>query len=165
MRAIAEADGRLGDVLAITILQALVFQAKGDMPAALEAIAAALIHAKAEEYVRLFLDEGPPMAALLQQAAKSGLAPDYAAHLLAAFPSGEKPLESPIETQPLPDPLSDRELEVLSLLAAGHSNPEIAHELVVSVGTVKTHTSHIYTKLNVRNRAEAVKRAIELKLV
>ncbi len=164
-KATAEADGRLGDVLEITILQALAFQVTGATPAALDALAAALIHGKAEGYGRLFIDEGPSMAALLQQAAKAGIVPDYAAQLLAAFPAGEKSLAPSIETQPLPDPLSARELEVLYLVAAGHSNPEIACELVVSVGTVKTHTSHIYDKLNVRNRAEAVKRAIELRLV
>ncbi len=168
VRETAEADGRLGDVLEITILQALAFQANGTMPSALEAIAAALIHGKAEGYGRLFIDEGPPMATLLQQAARAGIVPDYAARLLAAFPAKGDP-SAPIAegqlTQPLPEPLSIRELEVLHLVAAGYSNPEIARELVVSVGTVKTHTSHIYGKLNARNRAEAVKRAKELKLV
>ncbi len=147
------------------MLQALAFQAQGDMPAARDAIADALICGKAEGYVRLFLDEGQAMAALLRQAAKSGIVPDYAAELLAAFPTSERSFETTRANQPLPDPLSERELEVLSLMSAGYSNPEIARELVVSVGTVKTHTNHIYMKLDVRNRAEAVKRAIELKLV
>ncbi len=168
VRTTAETDGRLGDVLEITILQALAFQADGNLPAALDSIATALMHGKAEGYVRLFIDGGPTMALLLRQAARAGIVPDYAAQLLAAFPARGEPSAAITEsqlTQPLPEPLSTRELQVLYLVAAGHSNPEIARGLIVSVGTVKTHTHHIYSKLNVRNRAEAVKRAKELKLI
>jgi LuxR family maltose regulon positive regulatory protein len=164
MRISAMADGRLGDLLEITILQALAFQANRQIPIALEYIDAALIHGKAEGYVRLFVDEGLAMATLLRNAVKAGIVPDYAAHLLSLFPPIENFPERTNRTQPLPDPLSVRELEVLSWLISGYSNAEIAKKLVTSVGTVKTHTNHIYIKLNVRNRAEAVKRAIELKL-
>jgi LuxR family maltose regulon positive regulatory protein len=165
VREMALADGRLGDLLEITILQALAFQAKGDMSAALDAIAAALMHGKTEGYVRLFIDEGQAMVALLRQAARAGIVPEYAAQLLSAFPTNEKPFETTTENQPLPDPLSARELDVLRLMAAGYSNPEIARELIISVGTVKTHTSHIYSKLNAGHRSEAIKRAKALKLL
>ncbi len=168
VRATAEADGRLGDMLQIAVLQALAFQADGNMPAALDAITVALVHGKAEGYVRLFIDEGPTIALLLRQAARAGIVLDYTAQLLAAFPIRGQPSATITEsqlTQPLLEPLSTRELEVLSLMAAGYSNPEIARELIVSVGTVKTHTHHIYSKLNARNRAEAVRRAKELKLI
>ncbi|MBZ0297568.1 MAG: LuxR C-terminal-related transcriptional regulator, partial [Anaerolineae bacterium] len=161
----ALADGRLGDLLEITILQALAYQAQNNLQAALNTLAGALIQAKSEGYVRLFLDEGLAMALLLRQAAKAGLVPDYAAQLLAAFPPSESAVETTTANQPLPDPLSERELDVLRRMVAGYSNLEIARELIVSTGTVKTHTSHIYDKLNVRNRAEAIKRAIDLKLV
>jgi LuxR family maltose regulon positive regulatory protein len=164
-RAAALADGRSGDVLEISLLQALAFQAKGDRPAALDALATALRHGKAEGYVRLFIDEGQAMVTLLRQAARAGIVPEYAAQLLAAFPATEKRFEMTTENQPLPDPLSARELDVLRLMAAGYSNPEIARELIVSVGTVKTHTNHIYNKLDARHRADAVKRAKALKLI
>jgi LuxR family maltose regulon positive regulatory protein len=158
-------DERWGDLLEITILQALAYQVQGNLSAALKAVTEILSQAKAEGYVRLFVDEGLAMATLLRQAAKVGIVPDYVAQLLAAFPHHALSPENSVEHQPLPDPLSERELDVLRRMVVGYSNPEIAHELVVSVGTIKTHTSHIYVKLNVRNRAEAIKRAIELKLV
>jgi LuxR family maltose regulon positive regulatory protein len=160
-RAAAQADGRFGDLLEITVLEALAFQAEGKLPAALNAMADALSQSRTEGYVRLFLDEGPAMINLLRQAVKAGIMPDYATQLLTSFPI--KPIIA--QTQPLPEFLSTRELDVLRLMVSGYSNPEIARELVVSVGTIKTHTSHIYSKLNARNRAEAVKRAIDLKLV
>jgi LuxR family maltose regulon positive regulatory protein len=147
--------------LEITVLEALAFQAEGKLPAALNAMADALSQSRTEGYVRLFLDEGPAMINLLRQAVKAGIMPDYATQLLTSFPI--KPIIA--QTQPLPEFLSTRELDVLRLMVSGYSNPEIARELVVSVGTIKTHTSHIYSKLNVRNRAEAVKRAIDLKLI
>jgi LuxR family maltose regulon positive regulatory protein len=126
--------------------------------------------------MRLFLDEGPRMAALLStllQAQQKGdlalsqhVSPDYVPRLLAAFvPPAVDRLPSAREREQLADPLSERELEVLQLLAAGRSNQEIAEALVVTVGTVKTHIHHIYGKLNTSSRIQAVARARELQLL
>jgi LuxR family maltose regulon positive regulatory protein len=119
----------------------------------------------------MFVDEGPPMAQLLLEAASRGIMPDYAGKLLAAFeaeqPSsaGESPLPTPLAVQPLIEPLSQRELEVLRMFKTELSGPEIARELVIALSTVRTHTKSIYNKLNVNNRRAAVKRAAELNLI
>jgi LuxR family transcriptional regulator, maltose regulon positive regulatory protein len=161
-------------------LQALILQAQGDTATALDSLARALTLAEPEGYVRVFLDEGPPMAALLAQVARHH-APvaEYAARLLAAFQSSEVRVlsfESGIEEQPahssklntqssLVEPLSERELEVLRLLAEGRDNAEIARALVVAVSTIKSHVNHIFGKLGVGNRLEAVLRARQLNLL
>jgi LuxR family maltose regulon positive regulatory protein len=109
------------------------------------------------------------MAALLREAAVRGMAPKYVGTLLAAFaaPAGASPDLAPpgIVTQPLPEPLSERELETLHLLAQGLSNQEIAGAMVISLNTVKTHLKNVYAKLGVHRRQEAVIRATELKLL
>jgi LuxR family maltose regulon positive regulatory protein len=122
----------------------------------------ALALAEPEGYVRVFVDEGPPMAALLEEAAKRRIAPGYARRLLTAF--GPAEVSAPVE-QPLIEPLSERELDVLRLLATDLGGPEIARELVVSLNTVRTHTKSIYGKLGVNNRRAAVRRAEELALL
>jgi LuxR family maltose regulon positive regulatory protein len=128
----------------------------------------ALTLAEPEGYVRMFVDEGPPMALLLEAAAKhgdpawgAGNAPNYVRHLLTAFGSAED--RTPVK-QGLIEPLSERELEVLRLLATGLNGPEIARELVVSLNTMRTHTKNIYSKLGVNDRRAAVRRAKELDL-
>lgn len=104
------------------------------------------------------------MALLLQQAGAAGISPDYVQRLLAAFVAkGQPPL--PARPQPLVEPLSERELEVLRLVAAGLSNREIAEELVVAVSTVKSHANHIFGKLGVKSRTQAVAQAKELGLL
>ena len=155
----AEKGERTGSVIEILVLQALAHQLQGDIPAALVPLQQALTLAEPEGYVRVFVDEGPPMAVLLEKAAKHGIAPNSVRQLLTAFGSAED--RTPV-TQVLIEPLSERELEVLRLLGTGLNGPEIARELVVSLNTMRTHTKNIYSKLGVTNRRAAVRRAEEL---
>jgi LuxR family maltose regulon positive regulatory protein len=180
----AEAGERMGSVIEILILQALAHQMQADIPAALMPLERALTLAEREGYVRLFVDEGPPIAHLLREAAARAILPDYTGRLLAAFPEpdketrrqGDKEIDrasvSPISRSPglpasqsLVEPLSQRELQVLRLFNSELSGPEIARELVIALSTVRTYTKSIYGKLNVTNRRAAVKRAIELDLI
>jgi LuxR family maltose regulon positive regulatory protein len=167
----AEAQKRRGSALDILLVQALAHEAQGNRPQALAALKRALSLAEPEGYVRMFLDEGSSMAQLLLKAAVSGIMPDYTGKLLAAFEAeqlrsaGESPLPTPPASQPLIEPLSQRELEVLRLFKTELSGPEIARELVIALSTVRTHTKSIYSKLNVNNRRAAVKRAEELHLI
>lgn len=157
----AEHQDRAGSILQICAVQALAHQAAGDPAAALAAIRRALAMAEPEGYVRLFLDEGAPMTALLKAALQQGFSAGYVRRLLAG--SG-RPEAGPPAGQVLLEPLSERELDVLRLLGSDLDGPEIARRLSVSVNTVRTHTSHIYTKLGVNNRRAAVRRAGELDL-
>ena len=157
----AEDGARTGRVLEILVLQALARQARGDIPAAVAVLQRALTLAEPEGYVRIFVDEGPPMASLLRAAAKQGIARNYVRRLLAAVSETEH--DSPIK-QDLIEPLSERELDVLRLLGTDLDGPDIARELMVSLSTVRTHTKNIYTKLAVTNRRAAVRRAAELGL-
>jgi LuxR family maltose regulon positive regulatory protein len=175
----AEERGGKGSTIEILVLQALAYHAQGDLPAALKPLQRALTLAESEGYVRMFVDEGPLMAQLLLKAASRGMMPDYTDRLLAAFEAEqprsavESPLAAPVtalpeihrDDEPLTEPLSQRELEVLRLLKTELSGPEIARELVISLSTVRTHTKSIYSKLNVNNRRAAVKRAVELHLI
>ena len=111
-------------------------------------------------YVRTFVDEGVPMARLLHRAAAQGIKADYAGKLLGAFEfqvadKDAVSADSKPETR-LVEPLSEREIEVLSLIAEGLSNRDIGERLYISQGTVKAHTSNIYGKLGVRSRTQAV---------
>ena len=157
----AEEGARTGSVLEILVLQALARQARGGIPAALAALQRALTLAEPEGYVRIFADEGPPMASLLRAAAKQGIARNYVRRLLAAVNKTE---DSAPASQGLIEPLSERELDVLRLLGTELDGPAIARKLVVSLNTVRTHTKNIYTKLAVTNRRAAVRRAAELDL-
>ena len=114
--------------------------------------------------MRIFVDEGPPMARLLRQAASHGTSPGYAGKLLAAFEPGETE-GRPVIAQPLVEPLTKRELEILRLFKTELSGPEIARELVIALSTMRTHTRNIYGKLDVNNRRAAVRRAKELELI
>jgi LuxR family transcriptional regulator, maltose regulon positive regulatory protein len=158
----AEAGGRTGRVIEILVLRALAHQALGDLPAALGFLARAVTLAEPEGYVRVFADEGAPMAALLRAAAKQGPRPEYVRRLLAAA-SGIEPHRA--AGQALIEPLSDRELDVLRLLGSELDGPAIARELMVSLNTMRTHTKNIYAKLAVTNRRAAVRRAAELNLL
>lgn len=158
-----EREGRTGTVIEIQVLKALAFQAQGDSAQALTSLAHALSLAEPGGYLRIFVDEGTPMMRLLYQAAERGIAPEYTGRLLAAFPDSEFEPAASSETEKLKsqmvEPLSERELEVLQLIAEGFSNQEVAQQLVLSLPTVKWHTSNIYGKLGVKNRTQAVAKA------
>ena len=157
----------MGSVIEILALLALAHAAQGDIPPALVSLERALTLAEPEGYVRLFVDEGVPMAQLLSEAAARGMMPDYIGKLLAAFQAGaqtskEKP-NLPL-AQPLIEPLSQRELKVLQLIAQGLSNHAISERLFLALSTVKGHNRIIFDKLQVQSRTEAVARARELDL-
>ena len=157
----AEEGGRMGSAIEILILQALTLYLKGNLSAALVPLERVLTLAEPDGYVRIFLDEGKPMAALLEAAAKHGIALNYVRSLLTTFDVDES--KTPTK-QAMSDPLSERELEVLRLLRTDLSGPDIARELIVSLNTFRTHTKNIYSKLEVNNRRAAVRRAEELDL-
>jgi LuxR family maltose regulon positive regulatory protein len=170
----AEEGGRTGSVIEILILQALTHHEQGDIPAALMPLQCALTLAEPEGYVRMFVDEGMPMAQLLFEAAARGIMPDYTGKLKSAF-EADKPekrkgkdksyLPPAASAQPLIEPLSERELEVLRLLGTELNGPEVAAALMVSLSTMRTHTRNIYNKLGVDNRRAAVRRGEELHLL
>jgi LuxR family maltose regulon positive regulatory protein len=157
----AETGGRTGSVIEILVLQALAHRRRGDLRSAVAPLGRALTLAEPEGYVRTFVDEGGPMAVLLREAARQGIAVGYARRLLAAVdPAGN---EEPGRREVF-DPLSARELDVLRLLGSDLDGPEIARQLFVSLNTVRTHTKSIYAKLGVNTRRAAVRRAEDLDL-
>ncbi len=160
---LAEEAGRMWSLIRILVLQARAFQMEEDWDQALSTLERALCLAEPEGFVRIFVDDGEPMAWLLRRARAKGIAPEYVSRLLAAF--GESPPAAAPSGQALVEPLTEREMEVLRLIAAGLSNQEIAEELVVAVSTVKSHINHIYGKLDVKNRTRAVARARTLGLL
>jgi LuxR family maltose regulon positive regulatory protein len=155
----AEPRGHASRAIEILNLQALVSQAKDDTALAMTRLEGALTLAEPEGYIRIFVDEGPPMARLLYEAAARGIAPDYARRLLVAFEDATKdkgrrtrkeiPSSVVGPSSTLVEPLSERELEVLQLVAEGLTNQEIASRLFLSLNTVKAHTRNIYGKLGV----------------
>jgi LuxR family maltose regulon positive regulatory protein len=167
----AEEDGRIGNVIEILVLQALAHEAQGESLSAFVPLERVLTLAEPEGYVRTFVDEGPSMEQLLLEAAARGIMPDYTGKLLAAFEaegridSDDSPRPTAPASQPLAEPLSDRELEVLRLIAQGLSNREIGERLFLAIITVKGHNRNIFRKLQVRRRTEAVARARELGLL
>ncbi|HEX8343705.1 MAG TPA: LuxR C-terminal-related transcriptional regulator [Actinoplanes sp.] len=158
----ADQAGRTTNVIEILVLQALAHHTRDDPGAAVTVLRRALTLAEPEGYVRIFADEGPPMASLLRATSKQGIASDHARRLLAAIDRTED--STPVR-QGLVEPLSDRELEVLRLLGTDLGGPDIARHLVVSLNTVRTHTRNIYAKLGVNNRRAAVRRGEELQLL
>ncbi len=162
----AEAKMRMRSVLEILLLRALVLDAQGNHAESLNALGRALALAEPEGYIRLFIDEGAPMIALLHQAYAHRIAPEYVTALLEA--AGEQRgtgSDLPyLRTSPLVEPLTAREREVLRLLMDGASNREIARQLVLSVNTVKKHVLNICGKLSVQSRTQAIAKARTLNL-
>lgn len=167
----AEAAGAFLHVIEICALRALALHALGDISTALDSLGWSLALAEPEGFVRVYLNEGAPMAALLREAAARGIQAEYAEKLLTAFGAWaygsmvEAPASPPSGTQPLPDPLTPRELDVLHCISQGLSNEDIAEKLVIALNTVKRHTSSIYGKLDVKSRTQAVAQARELGLL
>jgi LuxR family maltose regulon positive regulatory protein len=164
---VVQAVGAMGSTIGILVLQALILKEQGRGDPALVALERALSLAEPEGYVRTFVREGAPMGTLLRQAATQGIQLEYVSKLLAALDR-----ETAAEGRPsssaapsLVESLSERELEVLRLLTTHLSSRQIAQELVISVSTVRTHIKHIYGKLDVHSRREAVARAQDLGLV
>ncbi|MFM8320872.1 MAG: LuxR C-terminal-related transcriptional regulator [Chloroflexota bacterium] len=171
----AESQTRNGSVIEILAVQALAHQAQGNLPLALASLERALLLAQPEGFVRIFVGEGEPMRLLIaefrtrfeRQAIDQGQARlDYAGKILAAFQEADAPPGTRGPEKPgLVEPLSERELEVLRLLAQGLTNHEISRRLVVALSTVKGHNLRIFGKLQAQNRTEAVARARELGLL
>jgi LuxR family maltose regulon positive regulatory protein len=150
------------------ILHAVTLRAHGKKDKAVQLLGDALALAEPGGFIRIFVDEGTPMAHLLSEAAAHGIMPDYAGKLLAVFTTEEHKSEGKFY-QPtaisLSEPLSQRELEVLQLIAQGLSNSEISKRLFLALDTVKGHNRIIFGKLQVQRRTEAVARARELGLL
>lgn len=158
----AEERGRLGSIIEILVVQALAHDAQGNKSLSIKLMERALTLARPEGYVRVFVDEGTPMLELLKQVkAESRETAEYIQKLLTAFEINREPPR----TQPLVDPLSERELEVLRLIAQGLSNEEIGKQLFLALDTIKGHNRKIFDKLQVQRRTEAVARAHELGLL
>ncbi len=164
----AEAGGRGGRVVEILVVRAVAQGAEGDGSGALAALGRAAALAEAEGYVRIFADEGAPMAAMLKRLQREarrrvagGVSAGYVAKLLSAMGEGSSPVGTRGTAGPLIEPLSEREHEVLALVAEGISNQEIAGRLFISLDTVKSHLKRLYGKLGVHSRTQAVARAKE----
>jgi LuxR family maltose regulon positive regulatory protein len=179
-RALAASQGRNAGVLVCSVLEAMALTALRDEPGALAALARALTLAAPEGYLRVFLNEGAPMAELvatllvgrrLEDLAGPDAVPRaFLTRLAAAFDRQGMPVlpaarAGATAVAGLVEPLSGREREVLGLVAAGRPNKAIAAELFIGVDTVKRHVSHIFVKLGVANRTEAVARARALGLL
>jgi LuxR family maltose regulon positive regulatory protein len=174
-RARAQAGGRLGRAIDILSVLALTREAMGRPDEADAALSEALALARPEGYMRVFLDQGWPMGKLLERSvARAPIPRSYELDLLDAFRQeretqrsrvAEYALAMPTRAETLASPLTERELEVLHLLAEGLSNKEIARRLIVAPSTVKQHLKNIYGKLDVHSRTQAVARGRELALL
>jgi LuxR family maltose regulon positive regulatory protein len=156
---LAESTGRNGRLIELTLLRAMAHLDKGEMDFALRALARSMALAEPEDYKRIYLDEGSSMYYLLQEAERRGVFPQYCQQLMATYPEAFTP------SFPLPEPLSERELEVLRLMSSGHSGPQIAEQLYLSINTVKTHVKNVYRKLGVNQRYEAIQKAKDVGLI
>jgi LuxR family maltose regulon positive regulatory protein len=178
LESLFDASSKAGLNYVVVEIRALQAMTASTTPAAMAYLTEALELAQPEGYVRTFVDKGEPMAHLLRTAMSEGIAPLYARSLLAAFEAQpQERAAAAIRVAALPDagpstgpvgelvePLSQREMQVLQLLVQGLSNREIADRLFITIGTVKTHVHHIYGKLDVESRAQAIAQARELDL-
>ena len=154
-----DAEGWRENQLAGTVLQASAGQRLGRTQAALDHLQAAIRLARPGGYLRVFVEQAIDIAPLLRDLATEGEADPFIGTIQAAF------LPTGVTIQPLIDPLTRREVEILQLIGAGLSNPEIAKRLIIATGTVARHTNNIFGKLDVRNRTEATLRARRLGLI
>jgi LuxR family maltose regulon positive regulatory protein len=171
----AEAQRRIGSVIEILVAQALAHQVQGNLPLALASLERALSLAQPEGYVRIFVDEGEAMRMLIadfrfsiekQMSSSAHAQLGYTGKLLAAFaPPVNKQSTIKNPKSEMVEPLSERELEVLRLVAQGLTNNEISQRLVLALSTIKGHNLRIFGKLQAQNRSEAVRRARELGLL
>jgi ATP/maltotriose-dependent transcriptional regulator MalT len=171
LNAAATSQGRSGSVIEIQALRTLALSAWGDEAGAVAALREALTLAHASGYVRVFVDEGPPMAVLLgtllaaqrtDRLSVGDVPVDYLGRLMRAFTQDAARADGTVPVRGVVTPLSARELDVLRLMGAGEQNKEIAAELYMALNTVKKHVTHIFEKLGVTNRTEATARAREL---
>ena len=159
----AEDGGRNGSAIDILVVQALARHVGNDPAGALASLARAVALAEPEGFVRAFIDEGPPMPALLKLAARQAtLRPTFACSSPQSLRRRGKHAG---RAGLMIEPLSERELDVLRLLESDLDGPDIARELMVSLSTVRTHTQNIYAKLGVNSRRAAVRRGAELDLL
>jgi LuxR family maltose regulon positive regulatory protein len=159
---LAQKEGLPAWEIEVLGLQALAQQVQGDMDQAIVSLQRALTLAEPEGYARPFLAEGAPMRGLLQHAVSNGVEPNYANRLISTF---EMQKQRPtLPSCSLIDPLTNREAEILKLIAAGASNKEISQKLFITINTVKRHVTNIYGKLAVTKRSEAIDRAHQLGL-
>jgi LuxR family maltose regulon positive regulatory protein len=171
--AAAKTAGRLARVVELDLLKAMAMQQKGLEAEAMDPLAECLSLAQPANYTRLFLEAGSSLTSLLEDALSRNITPNYTRKLLTMVrPSSPTDLptmahKTPADEKspPLLDPLTNRELEVIQLINRGYTNRQIADALVVTLNTVKKHTSHIYSKLGVKNRTKALLKARELKLL
>jgi LuxR family maltose regulon positive regulatory protein len=163
----AESTGWENERLKTMVLQAVAHRANGEIDKARQMLGDVLALSEPEGFIRTFVDEGSPMVSLLSEAAAQGIMPNYVDKLLAAFEAEKQKSVQPsvLNSQSLIEPLSQRELEVLRLIAQGLSNDEIGKRLYLALDTVKGHNRRIYDKLQVQRRTEAVARARELGLL
>jgi LuxR family transcriptional regulator, maltose regulon positive regulatory protein len=187
LRQHAEAKRWEDERLKVMVLQAIALQASGEKGKTVKLLGDVLVLAEPGGFIRMFVDEGVSMAQLLSEAAARGIKSDYIEKLLAVFELEEqsgmassqsnpgksegKSYQSPVlpgrhwNGEPLNEPLSHRELEILQLIAQGLSNGEISERLILSLNTVKGHNQKIFGKLQVKSRTEAIARARELDLL
>jgi LuxR family maltose regulon positive regulatory protein len=161
---VARAQGLVSWLIRGLAVKALANHARGHKTQALNALAEAVTLAEPEGYARSFIDLGPAMVPLLQEVAAQGIVPEYVARLLSAFDHTDDDTTVP-PAQPLVEPLSARELEVLALVAEGLSNREVGRRLHIAESTVKSHLNTIYGKLAVQNRTQAAAKARSLNLL
>ena len=160
---------RIGSVIEILILQALVHEANGDMQLAIKSLEEAILLAEPEEHLQIFVDEGLQMYRIITESGINKIMPDFVSKLLKAIEEkkvmNESGKVSSKFVQGLIEPLSERELEILRLITQGLSNHEICERLFLALSTVKGYNQSLYGKLQVKSRTEAVVRARELKLL